>query len=161
MTTLLTLDEIFAMAVRIESNGVVFYRAAAAKANKADADYLMKLAAMEDEHKRIFGDMRKRLASRKAAEPPRPDGGLYMAAIADGCRFEGSAAAAGQLTGKETMADVLRLAIHLEKESVLFYLGIRDVVPAADDKAKVDQIIEQEKSHIATLAGQLKKRANG
>ena len=51
----------------------------------------------------------------------------------------------------------LRLAIGLEKDAVLFYLGMKDVVPENLGKGKVDFIIEEEKQHLVTLTAELKK----
>ena len=45
--------------------------------------------------------------------------------------------------------------MRLEKESIVFYLGLRDLVPAKLGKDKVERILREEMSHVALLRGQL------
>jgi rubrerythrin len=150
---------VFAMAVQIEANGARFYRSAAARCGDAQtAEFLQKMAAMEDGHRKTFEQLRAEAAKHKAAAADlRPEGGLYMAAIADGIRIEGSPSAAEALAGNESVEAMLRLAVDLEKQSVLFYLGLKDVAPAAGAPS-VDKIIAEEKAHIATLMAEVLKR---
>jgi rubrerythrin len=50
----------------------------------------------------------------------------------------------------KTVLDAVNFAIGFEKETTLFFLGMKDVVK---DKALVEEIIEEEKSHIRWLVG--------
>jgi len=80
--------------------------------------------------------------------------------MADTHGGEGSPSAADSLTGTETMEEVLTTAIGLEKESVLFYLGIKDIVSPEYGLERIDDIIREERGHIAqltSLLGKLKK----
>jgi len=58
------------------------------------------------------------------------------------------------------MEDILRIAIGLEGKSIMFYLGIKDMVPEKLGSTKVDAIIAEEKSHIVVLAAELRKLKN-
>jgi len=51
---------------------------------------------------------------------------------------------------------VLRLALGFEKDSVVFFLGIRELVPAELGKDRIDWLIRQEMAHITDLASQLR-----
>ena len=52
-------DEVLAMAEEIEQNGAAFYRKASEMAAVSELrELLHELAAMEDEHRRVFADMR-------------------------------------------------------------------------------------------------------
>jgi rubrerythrin len=152
-------DEIFEMAIQIEVNGAVFYRKAAGMQGAGrSADFLLKLAVMEDGHKKTFEKMRQELTAPEkevTTYDPLEEASLYLAAMADGHGGEGSPAAAGSLTGKETLAEILRTAIGLEKKSILFYLGMRDLVPLAMGKRRIDAVIGEEKSHIVILSREL------
>ena len=150
-------DEVFRMAVQIERNGGAFYRRAA-ELQPGHGDLLLRLAAMEDGHERVFEGMRQELSAKEhelTAYDPLGEGGLYLEAMADGHGGEGSPVAAASLTGRESMADILRLAIGLEKKSVLFYLGLRDMVPPLLGQSRIDRIIGEEKQHIVTLSREL------
>jgi rubrerythrin len=67
----------------------------------------------------------------------------------------GLAAGGGSLSGKERLDEILQTAIGLEHKSILFYIGLLDLVPNELGKGKVSGIIEEEKSHVAVLTRQL------
>ena len=52
--------------------------------------------------------------------------------------------------------EILKIAIGLEKESIVFYVGIKDIVPKSLGKDKIDAIIREEMSHVVLLSDQLK-----
>ncbi len=149
-------DEIFEMAEQIERNGAGFYRKAAEPAGGEGRDLLLRLAAMEDDHERTFAAMRAELApgERQAtAFDPDNEAVLYLQAMADGKVFAFDPAEA--LSGQEPMEEILDVAIGLEKDSIVFYQSMKDVVPAAAGKEKLDGIIRQEIGHILDLTKQL------
>jgi len=158
-------DEVFEMAIRIEENGAAFYRKAAGlQSDTEDREFLEKLAAMEEGHKATFTEMRKVLADKEKGGKvfdPQDELSLYLSAMADTHGGEGSPSAANSLTGAETMEEVLTTAIGLEKESVLFYLGLKDMVPPKYGLEKVDDIIREERRHIAQLTSLLGKLKTG
>jgi rubrerythrin len=43
----------------------------------------------------------------------------------------------------------------MEKDSIVFYVGIKDLVPEKLGKNKIDNIIDEEKKHILLLANEL------
>ena len=60
-----------------------------------------------------------------------------------------------KLTGRESLEEILQTAIGLEKDSITFYLGIREMVPEKLGKDKVDRIIKEEMSHVVMLTEEL------
>jgi len=60
-----------------------------------------------------------------------------------------------RLTGREKAEDIFRMAIGLEKDSIVFYLGMKDAVPERLGRSKIDRIIKEEMVHIAILSGKL------
>ena len=163
MNDLVNMDEVFALAIQIETNAAAFYRkAAGAQPDPGRAKLLEGLAVMEDGHKRTFEKMRAGMgASQKtsggAALPM--EGGYFLAAIMAGFPVEGAPAAGEMLTGRETMVEILRKAIDREKQSVLFYLGIKDTLSRQTDLTVIDRVLGEEKSHIVILTRELKKLA--
>ncbi|MBA7641032.1 hypothetical protein ES703_48704 [subsurface metagenome] len=65
--------------------------------------------------------------------------------------------AADALTGNETLEDIVNIALGLEKDSILFYLGLKSMVPPKYGRDKIEQIIEEERKHVAQLTGILNK----
>ena len=158
MSIVFNADEILEMAAQIERNGAAFYRKAA-EANPRERDFLMELAEQEDEHLILFEKMRAGLDDAEN-EPPAfdPDGeaALYLRAMADGSVFDASAKPAALLKGSETLSEIIKIAIGLEKDSVMFYLGLREIVPAKLGADKVDAVIREEMKHVSRLSEKLK-----
>ena len=96
-----------------------FYRRAAeGTLDPRNRQLLFDLAAMEDEHEKIFVSMREDLADAKRKPTVfDPDGqaALYLRAMVDGHVFDVKADPAELFTGKETMGDILQTAIGMEK----------------------------------------------
>ena len=152
-------DEIFAIAEQIERNGAKFYRKAADLASVGDKrQVVLDLAAMEDEHERTFAQLRAELSGRDrepTAFDPEDQAALYLAAMADGYVFDIKDDPSEALTGSETLEDILQLAIGKEKDSIVFYVGIKKKVPGKLGGDRIDNIIDEEMSHITLLSRQL------
>ena len=149
--------EIFEMAEHIERNGVKFYRKAAQGISDRDVHQtLLGLADMEAEHEETFAGMRKQLSDSDQARElkvfdPENELALYLQAMADGHVFDLRKDPSEQLTGTETVEDILKLGINAEKDSIVFYLGLRNFVPVRAGRDKVEAIIKEEMGHIAVL----------
>lgn len=152
-------DEILEMAEQIERNGMKFYRLAAQReADAGGRDTLCELARMEEDHLRIFSDMRSHLSEderKPTTFDPYDESKLYLRAMADRNVFNIAEDPTKRLTGRETIADVLHVGIQAEKDSIVFYLGLKEMVPARLGRERVEAIIKEEMSHIATLSAML------
>jgi rubrerythrin len=86
-----------------------------------------------------------------------PDGqaALYLRAMVDGHVFDVRADPVELLTGKETVADILGMAMGMEKDSIVFYLGMKEMVPETLGKNRIDDIIKEEMGHLALLSNEL------
>jgi rubrerythrin len=150
-------DEVFEMAEQIERNGIRFYRIAAKKFPKLN-DLFLDLAEMEVEHEKTFARMRKELTGTEA-EPlvfdPDNEAQMYLRVMAGDHVFDPNADPAEQFAGIETVEDVITKAIGLEKDSITFYVGIKESVSQRAGKDKVDAIIKEEVGHIAVLKEKL------
>jgi rubrerythrin len=159
MSTAFNADEVFEMAEQIERNGAKFYREAAAKAaNREVKEMFLNMASMEDGHLRVFHEMRKDLTEQEKGETafdPYNEATLYLQALADSKGFEGMKSPTVKLTGKESVQELLEIAIGAEKNSVLYYVGLKDLVPAEAGRDKIEAIIREEVRHIADLRRRL------
>jgi len=153
-------DEILEMAEQIEKNGTKFYRQAAKKtSDDKTKQLLLDMAAMEDEHLKTYQEIRKGLSQWEKEEmifDPDNQSAMYLQTMADARGYEGKITPTKELTGNETIKEILEIALNSEKESVLFYLGLKDLVPQRAGRDKVEAIILEELSHITTLLKQLK-----
>ena len=80
---------------------------------------------------------------------------MYLKAMADGHVFDQQVDISKYFSGKESMKDVLKTALKMEKDSIIFYLGLKDVVASKAGKEKVTEIIGEEMRHIAFLNKEL------
>lgn len=148
-------DEVFEMAEQMERNGAKFYRKAAEGAVTPQVkEVILGFAAMEDEHLRTFAAMREQLTAHEEAPTAfDPDGeaASYLRAMADDRVFDTKADPSAELTGREGDLEVLRTALQLEKDSIVFYLGIKDLVPEHLGRGGVERIIKEEMRHVQIL----------
>jgi len=146
-------DEVFAMAEQIEKNGGVFYRQAAAAMADADAKaFLNDLAAMEDDHEKTFKAMRAGLSEQEKSGTvfdPNNEAMQYLKALADTKVFF------EKPMDTSSLKEILKAAITAEKDSIVFYLGMRDAVAAKLGKERIDAIIKEEMGHIRQLSAKL------
>ncbi len=153
-------DEIFEMAEQIERNGAKFYRDAAEKvSDDKTKKMLLGMAAMEDGHLKTYQEIRKGLSQWEKEEivfDPDNQSVKYLQAMAEARGYEGKITPSKELTGSETIKEILEIALNSEKESALFYFGLKDLVPERAGRDKVENIILEELSHITTLLKQLK-----
>ncbi|MFC1551367.1 rubrerythrin [Candidatus Latescibacterota bacterium] len=156
-------DEIFEMAEQIERNGAKFYRIAAEQ--QADDEearkMLLNLAVMEDEHEKTFAEIRAAIITGPPiveVYDPEDLAALYLQAIANGRVFDIKKDPSEILSERKSLEEILKIAISLEKDSIVFYMSFRDMVTEESGKEKIDYIINEEKQHIVGLSNQLAAR---
>lgn len=148
-------DEVFEMAEQIERNGAKFYRTAADAADDAsNKAFLIGLADMEDQHEKTFAEFRKELSAKEKESDvfdPQGEAVLYLKALADTRVFF------EKQIDTSSMKEILKAAIEAEKDSIVFYLGIKEAVPDNLGKGRIDLIIKEEMGHIRMLSKELIK----
>lgn len=146
-------NEILQMAEQIERNGADFYRKSIEKVQDSTGkELLLKLAEMEDQHEKTFAALRSKLTAEEKAQTvfdPEGESVRYLKALADSKVFF------EKTIDPNSMEGILKEAITAEKDSILFYLGMKDVVPEALGKDRIDKVIKEEMSHINLLTREL------
>lgn len=146
-------NDIFEMAIRTEQNGAIFYRNAADRVEGArNKKFLLELAKMEDEHETIFRKMKKDLTEEESFSTtfdPENENMQYLKAMADSRVFF------NKPQPKNNLKNILSAAIQTEKDAIVFYLGMKELVPEKSGRSRLDDIIKEEMSHIRLLADKL------
>ncbi len=146
-------NDIFEMAIKIEQNGAIFYRDAAQHIDdETQKAFLVELAVMEDAHEKTFANMQKELTSSDKTSTtfdPSDENILYLKALADTKVFFEK-----EMPDK-TYKSILTCAIQTEKDSIAFYLGMKELVPGKLGQDKIDFIIKEEMKHIRLLSEKL------
>jgi len=148
-----TADDVFEMAEQLERNGAQFYRKAAQNTDNPEyKKLLVSLSEMEVEHEKTFAHLRSELSETEKASTafdPLNESILYLRALADTKVFF------EKEIDFSSMKSVLKEAIHAEKDSIVFYLGMKEMVPQKFGQDKLDKIIKEEMGHIKMLSKEL------
>ena len=152
-------DMVFEVAEQIERNGAAFYRAAAQNAAEEEtAQLLLRLARWEEGHEKTFAALRAELgAEERKPTVFDPDNELtaYLHAFADARVFNLKQDLAAALTGDEAIEEILQMALGREKDSIVFFLGVKEMVGEGLGQGKIDTIIKEEMTHVTLLSRQL------
>jgi rubrerythrin len=137
--------EVFEIAEQIERNGEVFYRRAAERFRDSEAG--------EVKHEAAFAALRKQLA-KEPEELLRVDPEnlpVDAKAMAGLSAFGINTDATVELVGCKTQADALKIALQKEKDTIIFYTGLKEFVPVAVAVSEIDDIIAEELRHIRII----------
>ena len=153
--------EIFEIAIQIERNGAAFYRKAASNtANEEARLELLRLAVMEDNHEKIFTELKGQVAASEEDNEwydPESEAALYLENFAGGQIFDITKDPWELVPPETSLAAVLRVALECEKNSVVFYAGLKHVVPASFDASPIEAIIQEEMVHVVLLSKRLEE----
>ena len=145
--------EIFEMAEQMERNGAKFYSEAAQNISDGkNRELLQRLADMEVEHEKTFREMRNSLTDQdrqNSVFDPEGETIQYLKALVDTRVFF------KKEIDTTSMRDILKEALLAEKDAIVFYLGIKEMVPEKYGKDKLDKIIKEEMGHIKILSKEL------
>jgi len=154
--------EVFEIAERIERSGAKFYRKAAELFDDARLRVLfLQIADWETKHEEIFTNMRKQLSEQsRELRTFKPEDNLLLdaQAMAGLAVFALNPELSEEFSGQESKEDIFKKAIEKEKESIVYYTGLRNLVPAQAGQDKIDDIIKEEMHHIRILDQCLEQR---
>lgn len=144
-------SEAVELGIQIEINGRDFYSQMFEKSKNSKAKEIFRYLAGEEE-KHIF-DFKKILDSVHQYQPKESypqEYFAYLRAIADGCVFtqkNKGKEIAGTMTSDIQAID---FGMGAEKDSILFYQGMKKIVPEGDE-GLLDELIKQEQQHLSKL----------
>jgi rubrerythrin len=149
-----TADDVFTMAVRIEENGNAFYAGAAQMyLDGKIKELFQELAQMEEGHIAAFKKLRSNLPGSVLTDTVWDPEGLaesYLQATADTHIFTVEAAK-DRLKTVKTPVEALDMALEFEKDSVSFFVGMKEILPDAGSKNEIDKLIRAEMEHVKML----------
>lgn len=143
-----SISEVIEQAVRAEKLGYEFYTRMAKKFKKDNQlqGLFKTLAEKELQHEKTFSDLKTKV---KDEEPEGwEDVSEYLRAIVESEFFLGKKKSLPSLEHVKSAAGAVKFALGFEKETLLYYYAIRDVIK---EKDVVDEIINEERSHIMWL----------
>lgn len=156
---LLQATDMFEMAMQVEKSGEAFYHAAADKVDSTGVkDLFEDLALQEVKHYEFFRSLFQSIRGRPLLSVEQWDEYQgYLGATVSSAFFEGPDRALAVAESVKDHQEAVRMAIEFEKETLLFFYDLRDIVPDSGKRA-IHDIVEEEKSHIRRLARMLQDR---
>jgi len=144
-------SEIIELGIQIEKNGRDFYSTLTANSKtESSRGVFLKLAGEEEKHIAVFQGMLEKTGSNEINQPYSDEYNAYLQALVSETVFtqedQGRQIAAKVKSEKEA----IDLGIGFEKDSILFYQGIKKAVPEYDHKV-IDELILQEQRHLSLL----------
>ena len=156
MTVSFTADALIDIAIDIERRGIAFYDIMAKSTdNTAARSAFHYLADMEREHIRIFQNMLGEADKCQLPETSTEDYTHYLQTLIDNAVFTDDMVTSEMATYADSDIKALELAIGAEKDSILFYYEMRDIMPKRANPT-MNKIIAEEKTHLRQLS-ELKK----
>ena len=150
-------SELINIAIGIERRGIAFYDIMVRSTQNAIAgDVFQYLADMERQHIRVFQDMLTEADKYQMPETQAEEYAAYLQALVDSAVFTDDMVTNEMVTEADSDVKALELAIGAEKDSILFYYEMRDIMPQRA-RPTVNKIIAEEKSHLRQLS-ELKKK---
>jgi len=150
-------SELINTAIGIEGRGIAFYDSMADSTKNAVArDVFRYLADMERQHIQIFQGMLSEADKYQFSESHAGEYTVYLQALVDSAVFSDELVASEMATQAESDIAAMELAIRAEKDSILFYYQMRDIMPQRAQPT-VNRVISEEKSHLRQLS-ELKKK---
>jgi len=143
-----TITEIVEMAVQAERLGYKFYTAMSKrfKKQKELKELFDTLAEKEKVHEKRFESLKDFVIKREPEDWQEAQ--KYFRAIMESEFFIGKRKSLPSMSNIKTEKDAVGLAIGFEKETLLFYIGLRGEIR---EKHILDEIIKEEQSHITWL----------
>lgn len=154
----LTLQDLFAMAEQVEVDGEAFYRRAAQSIpSPSTRKVFERLAEMETEHGQIFSSM-KSLATDETLPTtgawPGSHCSCVVGALASGVKDH----LVAQFDPHDSREIVLQKALEFEKDTIVFFLSLKDLLETDEQRRHVDDLVREELGHIFQITEELLKR---
>jgi rubrerythrin len=143
--------ELVNIAIGIERSGITFYDIMARTTDNAMArEIFQEFVAMERTHLNMFQDMLSTIDNDKIPETAAAEDAGYLQALIDDAVFTNDTVMSEAVTQADSDIKALEVGISAEKDSILFYQSIKDVMPWRIIPV-LDRIISEEKSHLQQL----------
>ncbi len=147
---LLNISEVYQIAIKIEENGMKFYSDWTKKVeDKKLKDIFSALSYAEVEHRKIFEKMLKEIENYQPQELYTEEYFQYLRAYADNLIFniQNIERKSQEIT---SVIEALNFAIEREKDSILYYQEVKNILPQSQHK-EIEKIINEERKHFLDL----------
>jgi rubrerythrin len=151
MSISFTGNELINIAIDIERRGIAFYDVMTRSTkNTATRDIFQYLVDMERGHIQIFQDMLTETDRNHNIGSYPAEYAAYLQVLLDSAVFTNDMVTSELAANAESDVEAMELGVGAEKDSILFYYEIKDIIPKRVQPT-VNKIITEEKSHLRQL----------
>jgi rubrerythrin len=152
MSVIFSGSELLEVALGIEKNGAAFYQALAERtANNHTRAIYEHLALEETRHQKTLQGILDKVGRYQPSQDYAEDYYLYLKSLVDSSVFSDAAQARKIAAQTSSPAQALDIGIKAEKDSILFYTEMKNLVKPADHPV-IDNIINEERGHLNQLS---------
>ena len=152
MANVFTGSQVVELAMQVEKSGAAFYEAARKTASTDEArrvfDYLI---SEERRHLATFQGMLSKLELVRPAQQYEGEWDAYLKVAAREHVFADQARAESIIAGIKSPADAINYAINFEKDSILLFFELSNLV-AGGTRDVVMKLVDEEKDHLRRLS---------
>ena len=149
-------DEVFEMGMDVEKNGEAYYRKAAERVDNPEVKEIMTfLADEEQKHFKTFRKLRESLpakATTTVTQDPEDQEALYLDALVKSRLFNSEKEAERIASSVKGELEALKTALTFEKDTILFFMHMKEMTREDLGKDKIDMLIEEEHSHVVKIS---------
>ncbi len=161
MSQVFNAEEIFSIGIQIEKNGCLYYRTVADNTSDEDVKNLfLSLAEWEKNHIEVFENLKSQLPEDlKNQNLFDPDNTvhLYLKATADSHIFVKNSDIEKLALSCSSPREAIELALQFEKDSVVYYSSMKEMVRDDLGRNHLDKLIREELTHVGQLTKELNR----
>lgn len=152
------LEEVFRIAIRLEDDGIAFYRAASEKlSSRRLRDVLDGLVVQEVEHRLVFQALAAEFGTEfTSGKIPKEIPPQIVQALIEAEVFPPPEERDAAIASLHSPAQVLRFAIRVEQGSVEFYKAAATAAKSQKVHDAFTRVLDQEYKHLRLLNAELK-----
>lgn len=154
-------DEVFQMGMDVEKNGEAYYKRSAELAKDPDVRKAFTYLAKEEKnHWETFRSLREGLHGEKNSQTVIDSEGLnelYLDALVKSRLFSNVREAEKAAGNAKDEIEALKAALEFEKDTILFFVGMKAMTRRDFGAEKIDMLIGEEQKHIVRISQEIKK----
>ena len=146
--------EVLEIALDMEKDGQEFYtKAAEIVKEKRVKSFLLELAKWEAKHYELFSEIKEKILNTEEVSIVDPDdeASKYINAFVKHGVFDEPETVKEFFHTGISEKEILERAIELEKNSIAYYTGLREMAASNKADEKIEEIVKEEMRHIRIL----------
>ncbi len=144
------IEELLGIALKVEGTGYSFYKNLADRTEGDKKELFNRLAEQEREHGETFRKILKKFESDENSKRYDDETAGYLKSLAEVSVFSDRNAD----NPPDNLDEAVRIAINVEKDSIVFYSELIDYIP---EKSALERVINEEKTHLRDLLNEFRR----